>query len=121
MSSEVQNGAVLLGLASWHLFPDMHVFVRDTHKMVTQNDPVVPNAGVLTFGIEGQSPDGPEDGVRWALPLAHLRYYGYPVEAKATMSTNSVRLSLRDFHLVVLGSYLARWVTMPAIWSPPQG
>jgi hypothetical protein len=49
------------------------------------------------------------EGVRWSLPLAHLHFYGGPVEISRTMGTSSLRLTLPDFHLVVLGCFFARW------------
>ena len=112
MSYDVQNGAVLLGLASWHLFPDMHLYVGDDYKLVKQNDSLLQHAGVLTFGIEGQLPDDDYDGVRWTLPVAHLRYYGDPVQQKRSLGSSSVRLTIAEFNLVILGSLLLAGVAM---------
>lgn len=108
MSHDVHDGAVLLSLASWHLYPDMHVLVRGTTKDIEQRDPIIPQAGLLTFGIEGRSPDE-DEGVRWSLPLARLRHYGDPVNSKKAMGTNSLRLTIAEFQLVVLGSIFAGW------------
>ncbi|KAI1109628.1 hypothetical protein F5Y14DRAFT_458003 [Nemania sp. NC0429] len=72
----VHDGAVLIALSSWHLYPDMVVF-QDDFKEITQSDPLVAQGGVLTMGLKA-SPESTE-GVRWSLPLSKLRYYGAPV------------------------------------------
>lgn len=73
----VQTGAPLLGLSSWHLYPDM--IVSGTGKnskaiKVSQTDPHVVRGGVLTLGIHDLRRSG--HGIHWSLPLAYLRYYG---------------------------------------------
>jgi hypothetical protein len=116
MSYAVEDGAAVLGLASWHLFPKMYVLRQESTRYIEQDDAVIPRAGVVTFGIEGSASgegDRFHDGVRWSLPLAHLRYYGEPVLSKTNMGTNSLRLQRQEFNLVVLGSFLSRWGPQP--------
>jgi hypothetical protein len=49
----VQTGAPLLGLASWHLYPDMVVFGKDNQvKEAKQKDLLIHRGGILTLGIE---------------------------------------------------------------------
>ncbi|EXL45112.1 serine/threonine protein kinase [Fusarium oxysporum f. sp. radicis-lycopersici 26381] len=45
----VYNGAVFLGLSSWHLFPDL-IVLGDTVTEVKQNDPLIAPGGILTLG-----------------------------------------------------------------------
>ncbi|KAF2456673.1 hypothetical protein BDY21DRAFT_386143 [Lineolata rhizophorae] len=70
----VRNGSLLLGLASWHLFPDMNVMGS---KHIAQKDSLVPAEAILTVGLQN-SPSHEDVGVYWSLPLAHYRSYGHP-------------------------------------------
>jgi hypothetical protein len=108
MAHSVQDGAILLGLSSWHLFPDIHVLLKGSSKHIMQHDQAARNAGILTFGLEGRSPDE-DDGVRWSLPLAHLRHYGDPVISKSAMGTHSLPLTMDEFRQVLLGSAISHW------------
>ncbi|KAH8664189.1 hypothetical protein BX600DRAFT_512251 [Xylariales sp. PMI_506] len=68
----IQSGDVIPALCSWHLYPDLNILCS-TSK-VSQNDKLVPQSGILTINFE--STTVPRDkGLRWSLPLAHLRYY----------------------------------------------
>ncbi|KAF4543355.1 uncharacterized protein LTHEOB_54 [Lasiodiplodia theobromae] len=101
----VQGGDLLLGLASWHIYPNLWIF---GDRKIRQNDPLVPEAGVLSIGVEG-SPAQDETGPVWSLPLSHFRYYGGPYTATRFMCDDSERLSLDEFLLVSLGSLLGSW------------
>jgi hypothetical protein len=103
------NGAVLLGLSAWHLYPDI-VVLGATEKQVSQRDSVVPAGGVLTIGL--QSPAVETGGISWCLSLAHLRYYGDPVIAKATYSQNTSRISFDELSVVTFGSILSDWAPL---------
>ncbi|OCK74985.1 hypothetical protein K432DRAFT_467647 [Lepidopterella palustris CBS 459.81] len=104
----VQTGAPLLGLASWHLYPDMVVFGRDKDvKDVKQNDPLINRGGIITLGIQDTRRSG--DGIYWSLPLAHLRYYGEPVRSEASLSSQTSRVSIDELLYVALGSLVRRW------------
>ncbi|KAL3418007.1 hypothetical protein PVAG01_11017 [Phlyctema vagabunda] len=107
MPHSIQDGAVLLGLASWHLYPDMYV-LKASHPEVLLKDPLVSPNGIVTLGISSRSPDS-EDGVYWSLPLAYLRYYGDPVSATSTIGESTTRLNLSDFFMVILGAVLSGW------------
>lgn len=106
----VQSGAPLLGLASWHLYPNMIVFCHGKYGKpvdVLQNDPLVPASGIVTLGLEDRRRSG--DGIYWSLPLAHLRYYGQPVRSEALLSSRTSRTSVDDLIFVALGSLIRRW------------
>lgn len=106
MSHRVQNGAVLLALSAWHIYPDM-VVLSDTEKYVSQRDPLILSHAYVTIGFQN-TPGSDEDGVNWSLSLARLRYYGPPVPSKRSTG-ESERLAFPQFLFVFLGTFLAGW------------
>ncbi|KAI0182645.1 hypothetical protein EV127DRAFT_378372 [Xylaria flabelliformis] len=102
----VYNGAVLIAITSWHLYPDVDVFGGKL-KTIMQNDMLVSPGGRLTVGLEDADPES-TIGVHWSLSLANLRYYGDPVFATSHMRDAS-RISFQDLTLVCLGSLFAAW------------
>ncbi|KAH8585981.1 hypothetical protein B0O99DRAFT_704838, partial [Bisporella sp. PMI_857] len=107
MPQLVQNGAILLGLSAWHLYPDLNV-LQEGAKLVSLEDNLIAKSAIVTIGLEDTSSD-PESGVRWSLPLAYLRYYGEPIESSGALSQATERVSLPEFVQVVLGCVLAKW------------
>jgi hypothetical protein len=107
MPQRVQDGAILLGISAWHLYPNMLV-LGDCNTTVEQNDPLVSKGGILTIGLKILSPDK-DDGVFWSLPLAHLCYYGDPVRSTRSMGTNAARVPMEAFIQVALGSACSMW------------
>jgi hypothetical protein len=103
---QMQSGEILLALSSWHLYPDLNVLDSAT-KIVRQKDPLVPESGILTIGL--QHCDVSDTGLRWSLPLAHLRYYGDPVKRTSAIRSEGSRLSLKDYNMAVLGCMLGAW------------
>ncbi|KAI1751520.1 hypothetical protein F4782DRAFT_531544 [Xylaria castorea] len=108
---QVHRGDILLGLLSWHLYPDMKcLFIEE--RTVEQNDPLLKGRGVLTLGLE-PSPRVTKDpqSVYWALPLAHLRYYGrLPVTRMQSMrTTNRDRLTIDEMLWAMVSSYIQAW------------
>ncbi|KAI1196657.1 hypothetical protein F5X97DRAFT_304374 [Nemania serpens] len=103
----MQSGDIPLALSSWHIYPDLNLLDPAT-KMVHQKDPLVPEAGILTIGLNwhGKTHD---KGLQWSLPLAHLRYYGDPVVRTSEITTQGSRLSLEEFGVAVLGCVLGGW------------
>ncbi|TRX88740.1 hypothetical protein FHL15_010412 [Xylaria flabelliformis] len=104
-------GDILLGLLSWHLYPDMKYLSRG-QRTIEQNDPLLKGRGVLTLGLE-PSPRVTKDpqSVYWALPLAHLRYYGrLPVTRIQSMrTTNRDRLTIDEMLWAMVSSYIQAW------------
>jgi hypothetical protein len=107
MPHSVQDGAALLGLASWHLYPDMYV-LGATSGEVSLKDPLVAPGGIITLGASCQSPDT-GNGVYWSLPLAYLRFYGDPVPLSRAIGEATTRLSVSEFFQVILGTVFAGW------------
>ncbi|USP77955.1 hypothetical protein yc1106_05229 [Curvularia clavata] len=103
----VAKGSVLLGLAAWHLYPNILV-LGQTPTTVNFNDPVVEESGQLTIGLS--NPDANKDeGVYWSLSLSHLRFYGDPVRVTSITTRDASRLNIDEFHLLVLGGIIADW------------
>ena len=102
----VSNGALLVGLSCWHIFPDLNVVGPLAH--VKFNDQLVDNGGVVTLGLQSASP-GDDHGVQWSLSLSHLRYYGNPVVVSTSIGSNGSRISMPDLHMIALGSLFERW------------
>ncbi|GJC88439.1 hypothetical protein ColLi_11277 [Colletotrichum liriopes] len=107
MPQSIQDGSVLLGLASWHIYPDMLVLGEGGPKEVSQQDDLVTPGALLTIGLHMRTQD--ESGVYWSLPLSHLRYYGRPVVSKRSLEDQASRLTFEQLLLVALGSLTKTW------------
>ncbi|MCJ1394812.1 hypothetical protein MMC18_007692, partial [Xylographa bjoerkii] len=107
VAQSVQSGEVLLGLSSWHLYPDMSVLSFEV-KNIVQNDNLVIKGGLLTIG-QRIITLGQDSGVFWSMPLAHLRYYGKPVFSQRSIGSKSSRVSFDKIVLVGLGSAISTW------------
>ena len=107
MPQSPQDGAALLGLSAWHVFPDMLVLGGKTVE-VQQHDELVGHGGRLTLGLHF-GPDCVRDGLHWSLPLAHLRYYGDPVRSERAITDVGSRIPFSHFRLVILGASLNAW------------
>ncbi|KAI8945296.1 hypothetical protein F4801DRAFT_584572 [Xylaria longipes] len=68
----VETGSILLGISSWHIYPDM-VVLQSSATPIRQADSLVNDAGMLTIGLNTARPS--KTGVSWSLPLGQLRYY----------------------------------------------
>ena len=103
----IQDGAVLAALASWHLYPDLVVLGTNTVD-VRQHDDIIHPGGVLTIGLQTDSKKSVK-GLSWSLSLAHLRYYGYPVLKEQSLGLDSSRLTIDELLQVALGCVLGSW------------
>jgi hypothetical protein len=104
-SQELRSVNLLLGLSALHLYPDLNVLTK-RDPLVRQNDDLVP--GILTIGLSRNSTNG-EAGIRWSLPLAHLRYYGDPVYRTRLARVEGSRLTLAQFRQFILGCVIGGW------------
>lgn len=111
LPQSVHIGAPLLGLSSWHLYPDMLV-LGNTTKDVKQNDALIAPGGLITVGLQDTKLG--IDGVYWSLPLAHLRFYGDPVSLTSSTGSNTSRVSIDQLLQVALGTLLNSWITTAA-------
>ncbi|KAJ2986287.1 hypothetical protein NUW58_g5100 [Xylaria curta] len=101
------SGDIPLALSSWHIYPDLNLLGPAT-KLIRQKDPLVPEPGILTVGLNWHGKLHGE-GLQWSLPLAHLRYYGDPVIRTTKITTQGSRLTLDEFSMAVLGCVLGSW------------
>lgn len=104
---DLRSGDLPLALASWHLYPALNI-VGPVVKVVHQKDPLVPESGILTIGLQGPN-DSEGNGLHWSLPLAHLRFYGGPVQRSQAIRCEGARLNLVEFNMAVLGCVLGGW------------
>ncbi|OJJ45239.1 hypothetical protein ASPZODRAFT_557669 [Penicilliopsis zonata CBS 506.65] len=104
---EARDGAIILGLDSWHLYPDMIVLGPKT-KTVHQKDLLFDDRGILTLGITREDPE--HRGVYWSLPLHHLRYYGLPVaRTRSINSAERTRITVDQLVFAAIAAYLHAW------------
>lgn len=108
---QVQRGDILLGLMSWHLYPDME-YLSTTRQTIVQKDPLLEGRGLLTVGLE-PSPRINEDhrSLYWSLPLSHLRYYGrLPVSRTQSFRTaDADRVTMDEMLWVMICAYIQPW------------
>lgn len=104
MPQMVHNGAVLLALSAWHLYPNMFV-LGETPKTIYMHDDLLDPAGVLTLGIQNASKKKGE-GVYWSLPLAYHRHYGPSIHSSRATGSRSSRITFDQLVLIVLGCAL---------------
>jgi hypothetical protein len=108
MPLAVQNGATLLGLSAWHLYPDISVFSPQLSQ-VQMDDPLVVKGGVLSLGLSAAPQTSREShGVYWSLSLAQLRHYGRPVKVERALETDA-RITFPQLTLVIFAALLAAW------------
>jgi hypothetical protein len=100
------DGGVLLGLTSWHIYPDLVVLGSVTRE-IRQNDPLIQDGGIVTISIASRSDSDQSNsanGVYWSLPLASLRYYGTVQRERSTMHDS--RLTVPQLQALTLGTSL---------------
>ena len=102
-----QNGAILLALSAWHLYPDLDS-LSSAHPITIQGDPLIGALGVLTIGLEDSSLS--DDPVAWSLPLAYMRYYGEPKLITGIAGHSNTRIPMELFAYIVLGTVISPWV-----------
>ena len=104
----VQRGEILLGLSSWHLYPDMSVISHE-FKSIQQNDSLIQDSGTLTIG-QTLSNAGQSTGVTWSLPLGQLRYHSRkPVHSSRSIGSRNSKVSFNNFILITLGGAMSQW------------
>jgi hypothetical protein len=106
MPQSIKDGAVLLGLSSWHIYPDL-VVLGDHVTSVEFKDSLVATGGVLTIGLHRSATE--DQGISWSLSLAHLRFYGEPVTSSRSSSNDTSRVTFDELGVAVLGSVVAGW------------
>ncbi|KAF3025520.1 hypothetical protein E8E14_008809 [Neopestalotiopsis sp. 37M] len=108
-SFDVRDGAILVALSAWHLYPNMIVYGGpNSIQDVDMGDDLIYTGGVLNLGLSGGSKrlDG---GVHWSLPLRHFKYYGSAVKRTRQLELDGARLSFSDLLVANLGALLESW------------
>ncbi|KAI1754441.1 hypothetical protein F4782DRAFT_538970 [Xylaria castorea] len=102
----VENGSILLGFSSWHIYPDM-VVLQSSTTPVRQADSLVNGAGMLTTGLNTERPS--KTGVSWSLPLGQLRYYGGAVVSEKSLITQGNRITVTQLIQLFIGCMTRHW------------
>lgn len=107
VAQQIDDPEVLLGLSSWHIYPDMAFLGRET-TVVEQKDQLVQKGGLITVGMQNASPSQ-HKGISWTMPLALLQFYGKPATLQRTIGEQSIRVSFGNLVLVAIGSVISPW------------
>ncbi|EHK40690.1 hypothetical protein TRIATDRAFT_320993 [Trichoderma atroviride IMI 206040] len=109
---DVTNGSVILGLMSWHIYPDLNVF--SPNRDVKFNDRLVKPGGVITLGLEAKEKNC--SGVSWSVSLSHLRFYGDPVVIEKRFEEDSDRITVEELRYITFGCVLGSWAQPASIY-----
>lgn len=104
---DVSNGAALLGITAWHIYPDIIVF--NPIKYIHLDDTLVHTGGTITLGLIRNRTDEEEGDINWSVSLSHLRYYGEPVAIERSLSIDTDRITIRDLRCITLGCLFSSW------------
>jgi hypothetical protein len=105
---QVQDGAVLLAISAWHLYPNLTVLGCGLGTTeVQQRDKIFPDTAVITLGIRVINES--QKSVSWSLPLAYLRFYGKPVKTLRSVGQENSRVSMDEFAYIVVGCVFGGW------------
>ncbi|KAH9210642.1 hypothetical protein DL95DRAFT_307664 [Leptodontidium sp. 2 PMI_412] len=107
IAQQINDPKVLVGLSSWHIYPDITFLGRET-TMVYLNDDLVQRGGMITVGMQNASPNE-HKGISWTMPLAQLQFYGKPEALKRIIGEQSVRVSFGHLVHVAMGSVISPW------------
>src|SRR6516162_5828165 len=66
IAQSVTSPAVLVGLCSWHIYPDLSA-LGTVPTYVKQNDGLISKGGVMTLGIQNLNPAA--RGLTWSVQL----------------------------------------------------
>ncbi|KAI0555611.1 hypothetical protein F4679DRAFT_524444 [Xylaria curta] len=102
----ITNGATLLAISSWHLYPDMCVIASEV-KSISQGDELMVGA---TLTLSAANLDESKAGVFWSLPLSRMRYYARPKIVERQVASDTSFVSLAEFRIVCLGAIIGSWL-----------
>ncbi|KAK5059872.1 hypothetical protein LTR84_009755 [Exophiala bonariae] len=102
---EASDGAVLLALSAWHIYPDLMILGSST-KSIEFDDPLVQAGGIITVGLQ-YAVDNGDAGMHWSLTLSQYQFY----ERKAKVSTGdgTSRITMDELLIMALGSLFSAW------------
>ncbi|KAI1740085.1 hypothetical protein F4680DRAFT_419635 [Xylaria scruposa] len=102
----ITNGATLLAISSWHLYPDMCVIASEV-KSISQGDELMVGA---TLTLSAANLDESKAGVFWSLPLSRMRYYARSKIVERQVASDTSFVSLAEFRIVYLGAIIGPWL-----------
>ncbi|TRX90100.1 hypothetical protein FHL15_009019 [Xylaria flabelliformis] len=102
----ITNGATLLAISSWHIYPDMCVIASEV-KSISQGDDLMVGA---TLTLSAVNLDECKAGVFWSLPLSRMRYYARPKIVERQVASDTSHVSLAEFRIVCLGAIIGPWL-----------
>ncbi|CAH0041276.1 unnamed protein product [Clonostachys rhizophaga] len=108
----ITDGAVLLGISSWHIYPNI-LLLDDQLTEAGFFDNLFPSSCFLTIDVADNG-DGTvrpgasvvSKGVRWPVVLGQHNLDGSSIE---TIGTIDYRVSIDELYLMALGSLLRAW------------
>jgi hypothetical protein len=104
----VQDGAALLGLSAWHLYPDMSIYSSELVE-IEMKDSNIAQGGILSLGVSRRPGSCNQEGnIHWSLSLSQLRHYGRPVKVTRDLEADA-RLTWPQLSLVVFAALLEQW------------
>ncbi|OAL54742.1 hypothetical protein IQ07DRAFT_583943 [Pyrenochaeta sp. DS3sAY3a] len=101
----VQDGAILVAISSWHLYPNIQV-LSDRTTDIKPGDKLMARS-MLT--VSSSRISDAREGVYWSLPLSRMRYYSAPVITERNLASDTSRVSIEEFHIVFLGALVGHW------------
>ena len=102
----VTDGAILLALSAWHLYPDLVVLGSQTVN-IKFADSLMHPAGVVTIGLTSADNDQwSGERIYWSLALSHYKFYSDTVNVTGGKEG---RLTIEQLQLVAFGSLLGSW------------
>ncbi|KAI8630813.1 hypothetical protein F5Y19DRAFT_34523 [Xylariaceae sp. FL1651] len=107
IASLVTNPEGILGLCSWHIYPDMSAIGTTTPTFIKQNDALVQQGGVLTLGLQNLNESS--KGLSWSVQLQHLTFYGKPTKHTGLVDSMSTRIPFDRVVLIAMGSAMSHW------------
>lgn len=105
---QIRDGSILLAISSWHLYPDMAV-LSEVMTHVEQKDSLL-NGSLITFSAHISPATEDSAGVCWSLPMAHMRYYSPPIVSQGRLTSDTSRVSMDEFLIVILGMVISPWL-----------
>ena len=101
----VANSEALLGLLSWHIYPDV-LSLDPKPTTLRQHDQVVNPGGILTLGLGSQSPAN----ISWSLPLGNLRHHSATEWALPKING---RVTIDGIPIIIVGGIMGAWRECP--------
>ncbi|KAF8464874.1 hypothetical protein BDZ91DRAFT_772300 [Kalaharituber pfeilii] len=108
-SQQVDSGAVLLGVISWHLYPDMRV-VGDKTFDLRQHDELIQPRGKIMIGESASNSKIEEaHGIYWSMVLTSLTDTGEPARIRRSTIPDTTRVNFQQLQQVAMGALLGHW------------